>query len=92
MLNIFGRITQHVFRGAFVKSNAASSRGISSFLQDLAAATKEVEELTAKLRKQQEQSQQTAQELEQLRKVCAHKSLSGWSVCHRSCPVKRLSR
>lgn len=33
---------------------------------------KEVEELTAQLCKQQQQSQQTAQELEQLRKVHTH--------------------
>lgn len=33
---------------------------------------KEVEELTAQLHKQQQQSQQTAQELEQLRKVHTH--------------------
>lgn len=37
--------------------------------QDLSSAMKEVEELTAQLHKQQQQSQQTAQELEQLRKV-----------------------
>lgn len=40
--------------------------------QDLSSAMKEVEELTAQLCKQQQQSQQTAQELEQLRKVHTH--------------------
>lgn len=64
--------------------------------QDLSSAMKEVEELTAQLCKQQQQSQQTAQELEQLRKVHTHTSffLSHTAplipVSQRSCPVKRL--
>lgn len=37
---------------------------------------KEAEELTAQLHKQQQQSQQTAQELEQLRKVHTHTNAS----------------
>lgn len=52
-------------------------------LQELSSATTEVEELTAQLRKQQQQSQQTAQELEQLRKVHTFthtNSFSGTSV------------
>lgn len=66
--------------------------------QDLSSAMKEVEELTAQLRKQQQQSQQTAQELEQLRKVHTHSltlSLSHTLLLktlesQRACPVKRL--
>ena len=52
---------------------------------------KEVEELTAQLCKQQQQSQQTAQELEQLRKVHTHThTVSQTLVSQRACPLKRL--
>ncbi|XP_053295425.1 GRIP and coiled-coil domain-containing protein 2 isoform X1 [Pleuronectes platessa] len=44
-------------------------------IKDLSSAVKEVEELTAQLHKQQQQSQQTAQELEQLRKEAQQNSL-----------------
>lgn len=51
------------------KASSEFDRVTCLLLQDLSSAMKEVEELTAQLRKQQQQSQQTAQELEQLRKV-----------------------
>lgn len=58
--------------------------------QDLSSAMKEVEELTAQLHKQQQQSQQTAQELEQLRKVHTHTHTAPLIlVSQRACPVKR---
>lgn len=59
------------------------------FFQDLSSAMKEVEELTAQLRKQQQQSQQTAQELEQLRKVHTHRAPQTLES-QKACPVKRL--
>lgn len=52
--------------------------------QDLSSAMKEVEELTAQLCKQKQQSQQTAQELEQLRKVYTHTHTFFFSITHSS--------
>ncbi|KAF7670357.1 hypothetical protein LDENG_00252290 [Lucifuga dentata] len=59
--------------------------------KDLASATKEVEELTAQLCKQQQQSQQTAQELEQLRKEAQQNSLLDMEMADYERLVKELN-
>ncbi|KAF3695006.1 GRIP and coiled-coil domain-containing protein 2 185 kDa Golgi coiled-coil protein [Channa argus] len=58
--------------------------------KDLSSAMKEVEELTAQLRKQQQQSQQTAQELEQLRKEAQQSSLLDMEMADYERLVKEL--
>ncbi|XP_041662723.1 GRIP and coiled-coil domain-containing protein 2 [Cheilinus undulatus] len=60
-------------------------------IKDLSSATKEVEELTAQLRKQQQQSQQTAQELEQLRKEAQQSSLLDMEMADYERLVKELN-
>uniref|UniRef100_A0A1A8PW86 GRIP and coiled-coil domain containing 2 n=2 Tax=Nothobranchius rachovii TaxID=451742 RepID=A0A1A8PW86_9TELE len=60
-------------------------------LKDLSSATKEVEELTAQLRKQQQQSQQAAQELEQLRKEAQQNSLLDMEMADYERLVKELN-
>ncbi|MED6244985.1 hypothetical protein ATANTOWER_029011, partial [Ataeniobius toweri] len=60
-------------------------------LKDLSSATKEVEELTAQLCKQQQQSQQTAQELEQLRKEAQQSSLLDMEMADYERLVKELN-
>ncbi|XP_074550551.1 GRIP and coiled-coil domain-containing protein 2 [Halichoeres trimaculatus] len=60
-------------------------------IKDLSSATKEVEELTAQLRKQQQQSQQTAQELEQLRKEAQQSSLMDMEMADYERLVKELN-
>ncbi|XP_034417009.1 GRIP and coiled-coil domain-containing protein 2 [Cyclopterus lumpus] len=60
-------------------------------IKDLSSATKEVEELTAQLRKQQQQSQQTAQELEQLRKGAQQSSLLDMEMADYERLVKELN-
>ncbi|XP_067372136.1 GRIP and coiled-coil domain-containing protein 2 isoform X2 [Channa argus] len=62
----------------------------SAVTQDLSSAMKEVEELTAQLRKQQQQSQQTAQELEQLRKEAQQSSLLDMEMADYERLVKEL--
>uniref|UniRef100_A0A4W6FIA9 GRIP and coiled-coil domain containing 2 n=1 Tax=Lates calcarifer TaxID=8187 RepID=A0A4W6FIA9_LATCA len=60
-------------------------------IKDLSSAMKEVEELTAQLRKQQQQSQQTAQELEQLRKEAQQNSLLDMEMADYERLVKELN-
>ncbi|KAM9343606.1 GRIP and coiled-coil domain-containing protein 2 isoform 1-T1 [Pholidichthys leucotaenia] len=60
-------------------------------IKDLSSAMKEVDELTAKLRKQQQQSQQTAQELEQLRKEAQQSSLLDMEMADYERLVKELN-
>lgn len=60
-------------------------------MKDLSSATKEVEELTAQLRKQQQQSQQTAQELGQLRKGAQQSSLLDMEMADYERLVKELN-
>ncbi|CAG5865447.1 unnamed protein product [Menidia menidia] len=60
-------------------------------LKDLSSAMKEVEELTAQLRKQQQQSQQTAQELDQLRKEAQQSSLLDMEMADYERLVKELN-
>ncbi|KAM4561449.1 GRIP and coiled-coil domain-containing protein 2 isoform 1-T1 [Fundulus diaphanus] len=60
-------------------------------LKDLSSATKEVEELTAQLHKQQQQSQQTAQELDQLRKGAQQSSLMDMEMADYERLVKELN-
>lgn len=60
-------------------------------IKDLSSAVKEVEELTAQLRKQQQQSQQTAQELEQLRKEAQQSSLLDMEMADYERLVKELN-
>uniref|UniRef100_A0A3Q2P7T0 GRIP and coiled-coil domain containing 2 n=1 Tax=Fundulus heteroclitus TaxID=8078 RepID=A0A3Q2P7T0_FUNHE len=60
-------------------------------LKDLSSATKEVEELTAQLHKQQQQSQQTAQELDQLRKEAQQSSLMDMEMADYERLVKELN-
>ncbi|KAM9346865.1 GRIP and coiled-coil domain-containing protein 2 [Symphorus nematophorus] len=60
-------------------------------IKDLSSAMKEVEELTAQLRKQQQQSQQTAQELEQLRKEAQQSSLLDMEMADYERLVKELN-
>ncbi|XP_034740496.1 GRIP and coiled-coil domain-containing protein 2 [Etheostoma cragini] len=60
-------------------------------IKDLSSATKEVEELTAQLRKQKQQSQQTAQELEQLRKEAQQSSLMDMEMADYERLVKELN-
>ncbi|KAM7407655.1 hypothetical protein PAMA_003406 [Pampus argenteus] len=60
-------------------------------MKELSSAMKEVEELTAQLRKQQQQSQQTAQELEQLRKEAQQSSLLDMEMADYERLVKELN-
>uniref|UniRef100_A0A3Q4MAL5 GRIP and coiled-coil domain containing 2 n=1 Tax=Neolamprologus brichardi TaxID=32507 RepID=A0A3Q4MAL5_NEOBR len=60
-------------------------------IKDLSSAMKEAEELTAQLRKQQQQSQQTAQELEQLRKEAQQSSLLDMEMADYERLVKELN-
>uniref|UniRef100_A0A8C4DGR9 GRIP and coiled-coil domain containing 2 n=1 Tax=Dicentrarchus labrax TaxID=13489 RepID=A0A8C4DGR9_DICLA len=60
-------------------------------IKDLSTAMKEVEELTAQLRRQQQQSQQTAQELEQLRKGAQQSSLMDMEMADYERLVKELN-
>ncbi|XP_035507459.1 GRIP and coiled-coil domain-containing protein 2 isoform X1 [Scophthalmus maximus] len=60
-------------------------------IKDLSSANKEVEELTAQLHKQQQQSQQTAQELEQLRKEAQQNSLMDMEMADYERLVKDLN-
>lgn len=60
-------------------------------IKDLSSAMKEVEGLTAQLRKQQQQSQQTAQELEQLRKGAQQSSLLDMEMADYERLVKELN-
>ncbi|XP_044221228.1 GRIP and coiled-coil domain-containing protein 2 [Thunnus albacares] len=60
-------------------------------MKELSSATTEVEELTAQLRKQQQQSQQTAQELEQLRKEAQQNSLLDMEMADYQRLVKELN-
>ncbi|KAM3862243.1 GRIP and coiled-coil domain-containing protein 2 [Diretmus argenteus] len=60
-------------------------------IKDLSSAMKEAEELTAQLRKQQQQSQQTAQELEQLRKGAQQSSLLDMEMADYERLVKELN-
>uniref|UniRef100_A0A3Q0QT64 GRIP and coiled-coil domain containing 2 n=1 Tax=Amphilophus citrinellus TaxID=61819 RepID=A0A3Q0QT64_AMPCI len=60
-------------------------------IKDLSSAMKEVEELTAQLQKQQQQSQQTAQELEQLRKEAQQSSLLDMEMADYERLVKELN-
>ncbi|XP_062313037.1 GRIP and coiled-coil domain-containing protein 2 isoform X1 [Osmerus eperlanus] len=59
--------------------------------KDVSAALKEVEELTAQLRKLNQQSQQTAQELEQLRKEAQQNSLLDMEMADYERLVKELN-
>uniref|UniRef100_A0A3Q3WF18 GRIP domain-containing protein n=1 Tax=Mola mola TaxID=94237 RepID=A0A3Q3WF18_MOLML len=59
--------------------------------KDLSSAMREIEELTAQLRKQQQQSQQTAQELEQLRKEAQQSSLLDMEMADYERLVKELN-
>ncbi|KAK9537435.1 hypothetical protein VZT92_005053 [Zoarces viviparus] len=60
-------------------------------IKDLSSATKEVEELSAQLRKQQQKSQQTAQELEQLRKEAQQSSLLDMEMADYERLVRELN-
>nr|XP_057938476.1 GRIP and coiled-coil domain-containing protein 2 isoform X2 [Doryrhamphus excisus] len=60
-------------------------------IKDLSSAMKEVEELTAQLSKQQQQSQQTAQELEHLRKEAQQNSLLDMEMADYERLVKELN-
>uniref|UniRef100_A0A3Q3IM28 GRIP domain-containing protein n=1 Tax=Monopterus albus TaxID=43700 RepID=A0A3Q3IM28_MONAL len=60
-------------------------------IKDLTTATKEVEELTAQLHRQQQQSQHTAQQLEQLRKEAQQNSLLGMEMADYERLVKELN-
>ncbi|KAM9850897.1 GRIP and coiled-coil domain-containing protein 2 [Aulostomus maculatus] len=59
--------------------------------KELSSTMKDVEELTAQLRKQQQQSQQTAQELEQLRKEAQQSSLLDMEMADYERLVKELN-
>ncbi|KAM4608298.1 GRIP and coiled-coil domain-containing protein 2 [Polymixia lowei] len=59
--------------------------------KELSSAVKEAEELTAKLHKQQQQSQQTAQELDQLRKEAQQSSLLDMEMADYERLVKELN-
>ncbi|KAM6970505.1 uncharacterized protein gcc2 [Aplochiton taeniatus] len=59
--------------------------------KELSSAVKEVEELTAQLRKHKHQSQQTAQELEQLRKEAQQSSLMDMEMADYERLVKELN-
>ncbi|KAK7904916.1 hypothetical protein WMY93_017523 [Mugilogobius chulae] len=60
-------------------------------IKELSSASKEVEDLTAELHKQQQQSQQTAQELEQLRKEAQQSSLLDMEMADYERLVKELN-
>ncbi|XP_034041712.1 GRIP and coiled-coil domain-containing protein 2 isoform X2 [Thalassophryne amazonica] len=60
-------------------------------IKELLSAVKEVEELTAQLHKQQQQSQQMAQELDQLRKEAQQSSLLGMEMADYERLVKELN-
>ncbi|XP_054642655.1 GRIP and coiled-coil domain-containing protein 2 [Dunckerocampus dactyliophorus] len=60
-------------------------------IKDLSLAMKEVEELTAQLSKQQQQSQQTAQELEHLRKEAQQNSLLDMEMADYERLVRELN-
>ncbi|KAL0963550.1 hypothetical protein UPYG_G00307830 [Umbra pygmaea] len=59
--------------------------------KDLLSMQKEVEEMTAQLHRQRQQSQQTAQELEQLRKEAQQSSLLGMEMADYERLVKELN-